>query len=124
MSKRTATLDPDAGEVRVSFHLGDGVVADWTLRMDGERVSRRTWTGTNNDRLSDEVTLDARALDPGVSLTWVVVFFGPGAAVDYHMAIKVKQGGKSILNEAIAESGRVKARSTEVASGSIAFEVS
>lgn len=113
-------VDPAGGEVRVRFVIGDGVIGDWTLRIEDGHGGRRTWSGSSNDRLPDEVSLPAAAwAGEPIDLTWLVVVFGPTADSIYHVAVEVEQGGSRITDTQIHESGTVKRRATAAMSGTI-----
>ena len=119
MSETSAPVSPSGGDVSLELLLGDGVICEWTVRLEGADAATRTWTGNTRDTLPDLVQLPASALPAGTSLTWMAVFFGPAKDTSFHYAVKLSQGGRDLLDQAIKGSGTVKARRTKVLSGSI-----
>ena len=122
MSETSARISPIGEEVSLELLLGDGVICEWTVRLEGPEggeAATRTWTGNTRDTLPDLVPLPASAVPSGTRLTWMAVFFGPSRDASFHYAVKLRQGDRSVLDEAIKGSGTVKARRTKVLSGSI-----
>lgn len=123
MSESTARVDPSAGPVRIELALGDGVISEWTVRLEGDGTATRTWSGNTRDPLPDVVELPGEALVGGAQLSWVAIFFGSHEAMGFHYGIRVKQDGRNVLVSRLRGSGTVKARKTKVRSGTISVEV-
>ena len=114
MPDAIAHLNPLGGEVVLDLLLGDGLICEWTVRVEGETGAARTFTGSTTDPLPDHVKLPPSALPEGTTLTYVAVFFGPSKKQPYHWALKMSQGGKSVLAKRLRGGGEVKARRTRV----------
>ena len=119
MAGNRATVSASAGDLVLELHLGDGVAADWTVRVEGGPGGARVTTGSSADPHPDRVVLSASAV--GADLTWMVVFFGPAEEVSYHYRLTLTQGGRNVLARPIRGGGEVKARRTKVVSGTISL---
>ena len=90
-----ALIRPDLPPPAVQVYVGDGVVADWTVKVwrAGEVVAEGH--GLTADGDATPLPLPAPAI--GVEVEWLVVLFGAGEPRDYSVTVQVTQGRRGAV---------------------------
>ncbi len=70
----TARLRPQAGPCMLRLRIGDGVVADWTVKIRREGAVIATFHGITSDGDPPEIEVPSPAI--GARVEWLVVLFG------------------------------------------------
>ena len=115
----TARLRPQAGPCTLRLRIGDGVVADWTVKIRREGAVIATFHGITADGEPPEIAVPAPAI--GARVEWLVVLFGAAEARRYTVTLRVLQEGRELLRPNLVRSGQIQARRTARESGEIAL---
>lgn len=112
-----ALVRPDDPQPVVQVHAGDGVVADWTVKVwrDGAVVAEGHGLTTAGD--PDPVPIPAPAV--GTEVEWLVLLFGAGEDRDYSVTVQVRQGRRGTVQPPVVRLGRLAARDTATEHGRI-----
>jgi len=112
-----AHIRPDGGTTQVVLHVGDGVIADWTVKVRrGDAVVAQDH-GLTSAGDPPPLTVPAPAI--GCAVEWLVVLFGAGEARDYSVRLQVEQGGRGTVQPPVVRLGRVEARDTATETGQV-----
>lgn len=113
----TATLR-GPGPVTVRVLIGDGLMADWTIkvRRDGAVVHQAHGKTSDGDPTPVHV-----AAPQGCTVEWAVILFGAASPRAYRVKLQVQQDGRSLLDVPITRPGQAPARRTAVESGQVRF---